>query len=280
MLDKLEVQLSSPALALLESDAFYFELAAQRMKLSACEIAFVPDLISLPVSCVAQRVDERLAATDSEAFVLELEEACYGLGAPMARLYLHENSTELEASLLSHGFQAKVEIGFIVSPTDERQPIVEVALHRVTSDEDWKMKLSIHRQEDVGSDGYRNRAEEWIEMMYRKCRTGFKETFLILYRGVAVGTIGIVDAPGISRVKNLFIVPEYRGLGLAASAVKLLLRNAARKSIPTMGVFGIEGSTGCSVYRSCGFEAATRQVEYTKRLGDMQRTPKARRNPR
>jgi hypothetical protein len=40
MIVKSEEQLS-PALALLESDAFYFELAAQRMKLAACEIAFV-----------------------------------------------------------------------------------------------------------------------------------------------------------------------------------------------------------------------------------------------
>lgn len=71
MLREVDVQLS-PALALLESDMFYFELAAQRMKLSACEIAFVPDLISLPVSCVAQRVDEKLASTDPAAFVKEL----------------------------------------------------------------------------------------------------------------------------------------------------------------------------------------------------------------
>lgn len=279
MLREVDVQLA-PALALLESDIFYFELAAQRMKLSACEIAFVPDLISLPVSCVAQRVDEKLASTDPAAFVKELEHACNDLGTPIARLYLHENSSELEEQLLMQGFLANVEIGFLATSTDKFQLTEGVDLHRVVSEEDWQCKLNVHRREDIGSDGYRNQAEDWNELMFRKCKTGFKNTFLIRYREVPVGTIGIIDSPGIRRLKNLFVVPEYRGLGLAASAVKLLLRDAARQSIPIVGVFGIDGSSGCSVYRSCGFEPATRQVEYSKRLKGnrlIRRTPK---NPR
>jgi GNAT superfamily N-acetyltransferase len=279
MLDKVEAKLS-PALALLESDAFYFELAAQRMRLSACEIAFVPDLISLPVSCVALRVDEKLAAADPVAFASEIENACYEVGAPMARVYLHENSPELATALLSQGFHAKVEIGFLASPSEDSQATEKASIHQVVSEDDWRTKLEIHRREDVGSDGYRNQAEDWNEIMFRKCQTGFKQSFLIQYRGVAVGSIGVVEAPGIRRVKNLFVVPEYRGLGLAASAVKLLLRNAWRQSIPSMGVFGIEGTSGCAVYRSCEFRPSTQQVEYTKRLGGNRRKSAAPRNPR
>jgi GNAT superfamily N-acetyltransferase len=202
------------------------------------------------------------------------------LFAPLARLYLHENLPELEALLLSQGFCAKVEIGFLAFPVGELQPVEQISLRRVDSDTDWKTKLRIHFHEDVGSDGYQNQAEDWNEIMFRKCQTGFKQSFLIYYQGLAVGTIGIVEAPGIRRVKNLFVMPKYRGLGLAASAVRVLLRDASSRSIPTMGVFGIEGSSGCAVYQSCGFQPATRQVEYTKHLDRDRRSRIAPRNPR
>ena len=265
MNSKVATQLS-PAMALLESDMFYFDLAAEQLVLSACEIAFVPDRISLPVSCVAQRVNEELAMQNPRAFVTELEETCSELGAPLARLYLHENSSILRAELLAQGYQAKTEIGFLTSPRSNVRSLENVSLTRVVSDRDWLEKLEVHRLEDVGSDGYRNRAEDWTEVMRRKCVTGLKDTFLIRYNGVAVGTIGIVDSLGLRRIKNLFVAPKYRGFGFAASAVNLLLAEAANESVATVGVFGIEGSSGCAVYKSCGFQPATQQVEYTKRL--------------
>lgn len=279
MASQVEVQLT-PALALLESDAFYFELAAQRLRLSFCEIAFVPDLIELPVSCVGQHVDEKRAAADPLAFLHEFADACHALGAPLARFYLSENTPKLEAFLLSQGFHTKTEIGYLASPTNGSRPVNDVSLRRVITDNDWQVKLMVHGQEDVGSDGYRNQAADWKEIINRKCQTGFKQTFLILYQGLPAGSIGIVEAPGMRRVKNLFVIPKYRGLGVAAAAVNLLLEEAAQQSIPVVGVFGIKGSSGCAVYESCGFQPATRQVEYTKPLDRNRRNHKVPRHPR
>jgi GNAT superfamily N-acetyltransferase len=157
-----------------------------------------------------------------------------------------------------------LEIGFVATP--QAETATEVQLHRVVKPSDWSRKLQVHRETDIGADGYTYPAELWTELIRRKWLTGHKVCFLIEFRGHIVGTIGAIDAGPLLRLKNLFVLPEFRRRGMATGALQRLSQLAYQANRAAIGVFAISGTPGHALYQSRGFRATTGQVEWTRKL--------------
>lgn len=258
--------LTSPGEVLLESDAYYFQLAAERLALSRGDLFYVSDLIELPVSCVAVVAGAELAASQAASFTHELESECHALGARLARCYVQHAADDLVTAMSRFGYHAKVEAGFLIAPHLAAPAARDVALRPVVTSRDWDDKLAVHQLEDIGSDGYRNQALDWNELMRRKNAAGCKKSFLIEVAGNVAGAIAVVEMPGLLRLKNLFVLPAFRGRGVAEAAVRAVLAQAVELGVAIVGVFGIAGSTGYALYERCGFRAVNHQTEFTRPL--------------
>jgi len=257
------LKLDTVAGTLLESDALYFELAAEQIPLNGAVLAWMPGFESLAAGCVVQRVRPEVVRENPEGWLLTVEAAVRMTGAALARMYLPPDIPGIENSLRRAGYQSRVEV---VLASNGAPPEVDSAyrLRPVQSEEDWRLKEWVHHRCEA-PDGYENPAREWTRFIRAKCATGGKESFLIERDGEVVGCVGAMCFPGVVRLKNLCVMPEFRRQGAGSQAVGLMWQRAADRD-SVLGAFAVEGRGGEKLYRRRKLEAVASLVEWRKSL--------------
>lgn len=249
---------------LLESDALYFELGATITQFQGARIASMDGFSQLAAGCVVQRIEPAAILPETNRWILELESHLRNAKMPLGRLYLQQACPQLEQALFDAGYAAKVEVGFLSSPSfapDERIHLLEVE-----DEKDWQAKLDVHLDTDIGSDGYANPGDKWTAFIRRKWETGQKKCYLVECLGQIVGTVGTLEVGSLLRIKNLYIRPGFRRLNLGCAVLNQLRYVAHQRHKEALGVFGIKGSPGYELYQRCGFGPATSQTEWTRSL--------------
>ena len=253
------------ALALVESDRRYFELAARTEQLPLGQLCWMEGLHDLAASCVVQRVtcppdpDTIASCLDSIDSILRSR------SIPRARIYVDDATAELQAQLRAAGYESRSEIGFL-APVETVVPPATIQLHRVESAADWHNKLVLHAAAMEGPDGYTNQADLWVEMERRKCETGNMQMYLIVRDGQVVATVGTIINAGLLRLKNIVVKPEFRRQGIALATVQHLRKMAEADHNCRLGVFGVAQGTGSCLYHRAGLYAVIEQQEWSKIL--------------
>jgi GNAT superfamily N-acetyltransferase len=250
---------------LIESDARYFELGARVETVEGAVIAWVPGFADLAAGCVIQRVKPAELCQGHEGWIQRFEQRLGRLGAAWSRIYLSPPHDALEQALATAGYCRRVELAFVSMGAPSTQ-VSGVRLRPVRSQEDWRLKAGLHSQHAAGSDGYHHDPARWVALMRKKAATGFKEPYLIEQGDRVVGEVALMDMEHLVRLKNLFILPEARGLGLGAAAVALAWGEAGRRGKGAIGVLGIEGSAGARLYHRCGLRPGSQLTEWSRRL--------------
>ena len=260
--------LSSPTVfieELLESDRRYFESAASVEDLSGATLTRMPGLRSLPAACVVHRITSSARNCSLRTWLDRLEARVASLGYSRMRIYLQDDPPALKALLRQRGYDSTSEIGFLKEPP-QRLPSGACSFEPVSSAREWAAKLQLHQACPMGPDGYPAPAEAWVDLEYRKTEAGYMEPFLARHDGRVCGTVSVAPATNLLRLKNIVVHPDFRGDGVGTQLVHHVLREARARGYPVVGVFGVEGSPGAALYRSCGFEAVTTQVEWQRDL--------------
>ncbi len=259
---------------IVESDARYFEMGVEVLPLPGCVLAWAPGLTNLAAGCVVQRIDTAAAEADPEAWLELVEQEVQRVGGRRARLYLREATPLLEGALQRSGYRRRKETVFVNPLSQGNLPSQRsganqgVILREVLSPDDWKLKRAVHESEEEGADGYRNQAGQWVELIARKWRSGQKRCFLIQRGAELCGSIGILECGRGWRVKNVMVLPARQGQGIGLDALGEVARMAARAGKAYLGVLGIDGHAGSSLYKQAGYYAASALDEWTKNLKD------------
>ena len=248
---------------LLESDAAYFDLAAQLEPLEGATLAYMPEFAPLDAACVVQRVQPS-KIRKPVAWVATVEREIKMRGFRTARVYLTQRGPALEAALAAAGFRPRIEYGFFF--TREVPQAKECGtLREVLSAADWRTKAKLHCESKLGSDGYRSDGELWTHFVRAKCESGGKRSYLIEENGETCGSIGTMEFDAVIRLKNLFVSPRKLRRGLGSSAVRTLAQLNAAKGKPA-GIFAVKGGAGEATYRSLGMDVVTQHTEWSKQL--------------
>lgn len=258
------------ALALVESDRYYFEMAAETCPLSAGTLCLMPGLTELAASCVIQRLAGSPNRWPDRNWIAEAEGVLRLRKIARARIYLDDRRPQTDELLGQHGYQSRGETGFL-APLGHPTPPAEIELRLVRHEDDWRRKLALHSEAMEGPDGYTNQADLWVEMERRKCATGEMQTYLVYRQDQMVGTVGAILHDGLLRLKNIVVVPRFRRQGIALAIVQQLWRMAEADFGRRLGVFGVTGGKGSSLYRRAGLYAVTEQYEWSKRLSETER---------
>lgn len=230
-------------------------------------IAWMPKQKSLAAGCVVHRIVPSTLPASIDEWLRRIEARLDEMGYFRARLYLQSEDPTLAAVLNKQGYVSSREIGFLKAPPFGPSPSTEYSFDTVSSEEDWKAKLQLHQACTLGPDRYPCNGDAWVQMERRKAEAGYMVPFLARLEGVACGTVSIAASDHLLRLKNIVVHPDFRGMGIGTQLVRHVLRETRKRSKRAVGVFGVEGSAGASLYESHKFSAATTQVEWTKELG-------------
>lgn len=256
---------------LLASDEVYFRAGAVARQLRDCELAYAPGLTHVQAGCVVQCVRFRGTAAQAERWLAEIEPEVAATGASLSRIYLHSSNGPLPAVLARKGYRPRKELAFAADPVHLGLES-KVTFHPVKTEAQWAERLRLHVEGPDNSDGYRVDPAAWCELIRRKCESGIKESFLIEYEGRVCGSIGAIQMPGLLRLKNIQIHPDFRRMGLGHEAVHELAALTHRRGLKALAVFGIEGEPGAALYRRAGFQVIGWQTEWCKELDNRSKT--------
>ena len=244
------------------TDAAYFEMGAEVEALPGAMLAWMPGLTGLAAGAVVQRVDGEIAARMGGSWVSEIEGALGRIGAPLARIYLDEDSTAGDL-LRQAGYAMRPELVF--AHAMEAAP-GEVELLRLDNDEAWNRKKRLHNEADRTPDGHPGSASDWVELERRKADHGL-ESYLALLGGEVVGAIGAIRGDRILRFKNILIHPDHRRRGLGRAMLNSLAGLGRESGILEQTVFAVRGNAGERLYRACGMRSVGTVVEWSRSLG-------------
>lgn len=252
---------------LLESDRRYFESAASVEEYAGARVVKMPECMPLAAACVVQRVNTSALSFSTAEWLGRIERNLREMGCSWARFYLQSPIPKLATALAQRGYKSSTEIGFLKRPLTVPPPSANCNFRIVSSEKDWTAKLQLHRACEQGPDGYPCLPEKWVHMERRKVEAGYMDPYLVRLDGAACGVVSVAECAHLLRLKNIVIHPDFRGEGIGREVVRHVLREARNRGQQAVGVFGVEDAPGASLYESCGFTAATSQVEWARGLG-------------
>lgn len=253
------------ALALIESDRSYFELAARIDQFTLGQLCWMPGLNELAASCVVHRIVSDPSSNPSDAWLHEIESSLLARSIPLARIYLDDSIPEIDDLLERNGYKNRCEVGFL-SPQGHTRAPENIQLRPVLSSQLWDLKLALHGESIEGPDGYTNQADLWVEMERRKCEAGEMQSYLVYRQSTVVATVGAIVGDGLLRLKNIVVHPKFRRQGIALGIVQHLWQMAESDHGCRLGVFGMEEGKGSKLYRRAGLYSITKQYEWSKTL--------------
>jgi len=120
------------ALALVESDRRYFEMAARTQRLAIGQLCWMPGLHELAASCVVHRIASDRIPNPMESWLDDIEAILSAHSISRARIYLDDSTPEIEDIFQRSGYETRCELGFL-SPEGETQPPRNIQLRQVLS---------------------------------------------------------------------------------------------------------------------------------------------------
>jgi predicted GNAT family acetyltransferase len=250
---------------LVESDVAYFEAGAEIEMLPGATIAHMPGLHSLAAGCVVQRVDTDVLERDPGQFIDRVEMALHELGSRQSRIYLRHYSSNAEHALMARGYRARVELAIALDNAKHASPTT-VAFRAIASDEDWALKTHIHNAMTTAPDGHSVRADDWVAMERLKSEAGYMTPYLVTCDQEVVGAVSAAPWKSVLRLKNVFVHPDWRLLGVGTGIAQQFGPLALQMGKVAAGALVLADATFISMYTNAGYEVVSQLTEWCKEL--------------
>ncbi|CAM3790149.1 GNAT family N-acetyltransferase [Smaragdicoccus niigatensis] len=151
--------------------------------------------------------------------------------------------------MVARGYALREELVLVRQPSPERSSI---ELHEVLTEDQWAIKEAVDAASTEKPDGHHGASQQWIELERRKWVTGDVRFFVADLDGHTCGSVGLMTAGSVYRLKNLLVEPAWRRRGIAYEVCIALAGLAADEGF-ALGAFAIAGTAGSRVYRRAGF---------------------------
>lgn len=248
---------------LLESDRRYFEADAELFPVPGAVIVALRGAEALAAGCVVHRIDAAQAASDADAWLVDVERRLRALRSSRARVYLDAPLAPLERALERRGYRLRVEFGFARAAGDSAGGI-EIELLPAEDESGWSARRVLMHRVGRGPDGHSMDPELWVAMERRKHRAGYMRPYLIRTGGEIVGAVCTAPCGSLLRMKNLVVDPAHRRRGVATATAVCLARLAAEEGFAATGCFALDGEAGLVVYPRAGYRLLARQTEWVR----------------
>lgn len=252
---------------LLESDRRYFALGAERATIGPGEGSWIPGFGANPAGCTYHvgYPGQRATPADRRAIRLDRIEGWFAsLGSPIARIYTPAGA-EHAGALCRAGYRHRVEIGYLRRAPAPHDP-GPVRLRPVRSARDWADKLRIHAAGETASDGHLHTPRDWVAIERKRSQRGGIAWYLAELGGETFGALGMMRTGHLTRMKNVYVRPDFRRRGLGTRLLDCVFSRELRAAPAAVGVFGVAGTIGERLYRSGEMIPVCAQVEWTRRL--------------
>ncbi|MGQ0560083.1 MAG: GNAT family N-acetyltransferase [Sphingosinicella sp.] len=236
--------------AAIESDRRYYEIGAERMRLPAADIVWMPALAATPMGALAQRID----ATRLPDALAAIEARLQVCGARRARLYLDAAYPEADQALAAAGYQRRAES--LYAGCSKEACAIEIAA--VTREADWQAKLALHRAAGIALE-MPVAAADWVAFERRKAQAGGFGCWLVRQRGETVATFGTIAIGRRLRLKNLVVDSRHRRRGIG----RQVLGWASRRGEEVLAI-ALTGQH--RFYEQVGFGRVGEQWEFVRTL--------------
>ena len=247
----------------LESDARYFELAAEKTRLSGADLAWMPALKYMYSASTAQRVDP---AANPDVLLPELEAAVTRLGLPSSRLYVNVASPRWVDRLLQHGYEKRIE-GVLAADAVVRKAwprVSSLSLTPLIGDRDWVSRRELFGLKGHAPDGHSVDADDYIKMEQLKAAAGGIKFYLARETsGNVVASYAVMREQQVLRLKNLIVHPELRGRGMGSQVIYRVGMEADEQDV--LVAYAVQQPNHPSLYERCGFHLLCEVFEWVKR---------------
>jgi len=251
----------STATALFRSEENYFHLGANCVHFAGIDIIYMPEFMDLASGCVVLWKSTPRESTDAQNRVNQLEAKLGQLGASQCRIYDYSGTTVLGRVLDEKGYTGSRE--YVLSiPCGVHSRQGDLSLQPIHSQEDWSTKRELHQHDKHAPDGHSVLPERWIEMEYRKHKSGNLKFFFALWKGQLCGTVGAMYEGAFLRMKNLYVHPDWRKRGIGAAITQAMLRHALDSGYSTLGLLALAEGPALSMYKAQGARILSHQDEW------------------
>ncbi len=186
-------------------------------------------------------------------------------GGVLARIYLCGQPDDLEETLRQRGYRSSLELGLILTDLPS-QTDPATTLRRIETPADWLLKLRMHGSDRQCPDGHRAEAEDYVALEQRKCAAGYMEAFLVEQEGAVCGALGLAPIGPYCRLKNVFVLPSWRGQGVAKRAVHAAALATARAGRRGLGCLALAEQGKQKMYLNAGYRVVMQQTEWCRCL--------------
>lgn len=253
--------------ALIGSEHDYFNAGSHNRRILAGEMSVTPKFESLASGCVLHSIQTNIINENFENWLNDVEEEFRKIGAPLCRFYFSHQSPLQNKILIDKGYEKVTEVGLAVSldsvksvntPKGELKPILD--------GKGWELKKALYKSAKLGPDGHDMREGAYSDFEKVKCDAGYMTSYLYWKDSKLIGAVSLATKDKFSRLKNLLVHPEYRGLGIGSEIVIALMEEAKSLGSTTFGVYAVENMNSHKLYKSCGMREVLQHTEWSKEL--------------
>lgn len=256
---KQEDRLSYQIKMLKKSESDYFSKGAVNENIEYGVLSKDEEFKTLPAGFVFHNVQE-----SKKIDLLKLEEIFKKEKSNFFRVYL-PFSYEESLKNLDEKIKKSYEIGLVKEiDFEEENFFSNTYLEAVQNEDAWNKKRALYDLGSKAPDGHSLSNGSYCSFERKKCDVKYMKTYLYFVDKEAIGTVSISINEDFARLKNLYLIPSFRGKGYAKDMVLNVINQAKKDGAKYLGVYAIEDSKAHEVYKSCGMIDVLKQIELYK----------------
>ena len=262
-----ETNMNSTLQALIGSEHDYFNAGSHNRSILSGEMSVTPKFESLASGCILHRIQPNIINKNFENWLSDVEIEFRKIGAPLCRFYFSQQSVVQNKILIDRGYEKVTEVGLAVS-LDSFKSIntLKGELKLILDEKGWELKKALYKAAKLGPDGHDMKEGTYSDFEKVKCNAGYMISYLYWKDGKLIGVVSLATKDKFSRLKNLLVHPEYRGLGIGSEIVMALMKEAKSLGSTTFGVYAVENMNSHKLYKSCGMREVLQHTEWSKEL--------------
>lgn len=249
------------------TDEQYFALGADRLTVGSLALYVHRRFTDVPAGVVAVGVDpgpdddhDHAADGTLDALVRTVDD----LGVRQVRVYASRGQEAdrraLTGCLARRSARRSTEVLLAARPGAIAPPGRPIELEPIVDDAGWEAKRAVQRADAASPDGHLVDPDRWHAFERDKAQDPSFAPMVVRAEDEVVGSVSLLAAPSIVRVKNLVVSPAWRRQGMAGEILRAI---AARHPEATLGVMAVAGSHGLRAYLRAGADEVGRVDEWT-----------------
>ena len=263
-MNKISDSLLSIKKTLQESEKDYFLIGSKNKKLEYGIFSKNEEFKKLPSGLIIHDIDLNRFKKNEQKFLNEIKNLFQKEKSLFFRVYLPYDK-KIDEYFKNHA-QVKItyEVGLvkeITSYVNYKKNNSKIIPIKFNDSKLWEIKNNLYKKSHLGPDGHNLEDKLFCDFEKDKCKLSYMQSYLYYFKNIPIATVSLALNRKFARIKNLFIIPEYRNQGFGKDIVLRLFEEAKKNNAEYIGVYAIENSNGHKLYSSCGMKSILKQIE-------------------